>query len=83
MDAILQKCPEINLAAKASFKFDNLVVNRVIPVNPVAKEMLKCLGHDWESKILPGISDSLKRPTSRDSVPPENFRSAKLLLKNT
>ena len=54
VDAILQKCPEINLAAKASFKFDNLVVNRIIPGNPVVKEMLKCLGHYRESKILPG-----------------------------
>ena len=54
MDAILQKCPEINLAAKASFKFDNLVVNRIIPGNPVLKEMLECLGHYRESKILPG-----------------------------
>lgn len=54
MDAILQKCPEINLAAKASFEFDNLVVNRIIPGNPVVKEMLECLGHYRESKILPG-----------------------------
>ena len=54
MDAILQKCLEINLAAKASFEFDNLVVNRIIPGNPVVKEMLKCLGHYRESKILPG-----------------------------
>ena len=53
MDAILQKCPEINLAAKASFEFNNLVVNRIIPGNPVVKEMLKCLGHYRESKILP------------------------------
>ena len=54
MDAILQKCPEINLAAKAPFEFDNLVVNRIISSNPVVKEMPKCLGHYRESKILPG-----------------------------
>ena len=54
MDAILQKCPEINLAAKASFEFDNLVMNRIIPSNPVVKEMLKCLGHYGEGEILPG-----------------------------
>ena len=54
VDAILQKCSEINLAAKALFEFDNLVVNRIIPGNPVVKEMLKCLGYYWESNILPG-----------------------------
>ena len=54
MDAILQKCQEVDLAATASFEFDNLVVNRIIPGNPVVKEMLKCLGHYRESKILPG-----------------------------
>ena len=54
MDAILQKRLEINLAAKASFEFNNLVVNRIIPGNPVLKEMLECLGHYRESKILPG-----------------------------
>ena len=54
MDAILQKCPEIDLAAKTSFEFDNLVVNRIIPSNAVVKEMLECLGHYRESKIFPG-----------------------------
>ena len=54
MDAILQKCLEVYLAARASFEFDNLVVNRIIPGNPVVKEMLECLGHYRESEILPG-----------------------------
>ena len=54
MDAILQKRQEVYLAARASFEFDNLVVNRIIPGNPVVKEMLKCLGHYRESKIIPG-----------------------------
>ena len=54
MDAVLQKCQEIYLAAKAPFELDNLVVNRVISSDPIAKEMLKCLGHDGKSEILPG-----------------------------
>ena len=53
MDAVLQKCPEIYLAAKALFEFDNLIINGVIPSDPVAKVMLKCLGHYGESEVLP------------------------------
>ena len=54
MDAILQKCLDINLAAKAPFELDNLVVNRIMPGNPVVKEMPECLGHHGKSEILPG-----------------------------
>ena len=54
LDAVLQKCQEIYLAAKALLELNNLVMNRVIPSNPVAKEMLKGLGNYRESEILPG-----------------------------
>ena len=54
MDAVLQKCQEIYLATKTPFELDNLIVNRVIPSNPIAKEMLKRLGDHGKSEILPG-----------------------------